>query len=67
MKASTIAQTLLGLSATASAAQLNLDLTSESSIKDTASTLAYGLMKYYNGNQTGGIPGLLPGPYYSHR
>lgn len=21
-------------------------------------------MKYYNGNQTGGIPGLLPGPYY---
>ncbi|KAM3505553.1 hypothetical protein MY10362_002875 [Beauveria mimosiformis] len=64
MKPSTIAQTLLGLSATASAAQLNLDLTSESSIKDTASTLAYGLMKYYNGNQTGGIPGLLPGPYY---
>jgi mannan endo-1,6-alpha-mannosidase len=21
-------------------------------------------MRYYNGNQTGGIPGLLPGPYY---
>ncbi|KAM3502650.1 hypothetical protein MY11210_008998 [Beauveria gryllotalpidicola] len=43
---------------------LQLDLSSKSSIKDTASTIAYGLVKYYNGNLTGGIPGLLPGPYY---
>ncbi|OAA77144.1 Mannan endo-1,6-alpha-mannosidase [Akanthomyces lecanii RCEF 1005] len=43
---------------------LELDLSSKTSIKDTASTIAYGLVKYYNGNLTGGIPGLLPGPYY---
>ncbi|KAK8212915.1 hypothetical protein M8818_003080 [Zalaria obscura] len=47
---------------TAVALQLNLD--SQDSIKQAASTVAYGMMKYYNGNQTGGIPGLLPGPYY---
>ncbi|KAJ2971170.1 hypothetical protein NQ176_g7827 [Zarea fungicola] len=62
MKPSTIASSLLGLSATALA--LQVDLTSDSSIKSTASTIAFGLMKYYNGNVTGGIPGLLPGPYY---
>ncbi|KAG9995958.1 mannan endo-1,6-alpha-mannosidase, partial [Aureobasidium melanogenum] len=26
--------------------------------------IAFGMMKFYNGNVTGGIPGLLPGPYY---
>ncbi|KAJ6439271.1 hypothetical protein O9K51_07156 [Purpureocillium lavendulum] len=27
-----------------------------------ASTLAHDLLQYYHGNETGGIPGLLPGP-----
>lgn len=34
------------------------------SIKRAARTCADGMMSFYNGNQTGGIPGLLPGPYY---
>ena len=34
------------------------------SIKSAASTVAYGMMKYYNGNQTGQSIGLLPDPYY---
>lgn len=46
------------------AASLREALTSADSIKSAASTVAYGMMKYYAGNQTGGIPGLLPGPYY---
>ncbi|THW49650.1 mannan endo-1,6-alpha-mannosidase [Aureobasidium pullulans] len=45
-------------------AALTVDLSSEESIKTAASTVAHGMMRYYNGNQTGGIPGLLPGPYY---
>ncbi|KAL0944716.1 mannan endo-1,6-alpha-mannosidase DCW1-like protein [Colletotrichum truncatum] len=31
-------------------------------ILTSASTLAYDLMKFYKGNQTGEIPGILPGP-----
>lgn len=34
------------------------------SIKSAARTLAYDMMIYYTGNQTGGIPGNLPPPYY---
>jgi hypothetical protein len=34
------------------------------SIKDAAAQAAYGMMKYYTGNLTGQIPGLLPQPYY---
>lgn len=34
------------------------------SIKDGAATIAYGLMKYYTGNNTGDVPGNLPDPYY---
>lgn len=33
------------------------------SIKAGASTIAYGLVKYYNGNETGQVPGELPQPY----
>lgn len=31
-------------------------------IKESARTLAYDLMLFYKGNQTGEIPGILPGP-----
>ncbi|PQE22414.1 putative mannan endo-16-alpha-mannosidase DCW1 precursor protein [Rutstroemia sp. NJR-2017a BVV2] len=33
-------------------------------IKSAASTVAYGMMKYYTGNNTGDVPGNLPDPYY---
>jgi mannan endo-1,6-alpha-mannosidase len=32
------------------------------SIKSAASTLAYDMMTYYHGNESGGTPGLLDGP-----
>ena len=34
------------------------------SIKQAASTIAYGMMSIYTGNQTGGTPGNLPQPYF---
>ena len=34
------------------------------SIKQAASTIAYDMMTYYTGNQTGQPVGLLPSPYY---
>ncbi len=45
-------------------AAITLDLTSADSIKKAASTVAYDLMKYYTGNNTGDVPGNLPNPYY---
>jgi mannan endo-1,6-alpha-mannosidase len=41
---------------------LDLNLDSMDSIKSVTSTLAYDMMTYYSGNQSGQIPGLLPGP-----
>ncbi|CZR64307.1 probable mannan endo-1,6-alpha-mannosidase DCW1 precursor [Phialocephala subalpina] len=43
---------------------ISLDITSQASIKSAASTVAYGMMKYYTGNNTGDNPGNLPSPYY---
>lgn len=34
------------------------------SLKSAASTIASGMVTYYNGNETGTIPGVLPTPYY---
>jgi mannan endo-1,6-alpha-mannosidase len=34
------------------------------SIKSAAGTVAYGMMSYYKGNESGQTPGLLPEPYY---
>jgi hypothetical protein len=34
------------------------------SIKSAARTIAFDMMSYYIGNNTGNIPGNLPGPYY---
>lgn len=31
---------------------------------EAASTIAFGLMKYYTGNNTGDVPGNLPDPYF---
>ncbi|TVY59637.1 Mannan endo-1,6-alpha-mannosidase DCW1 [Lachnellula suecica] len=41
---------------------IDLDLTDATSIKNAAATIAYDMMKYYNGNQTGNTIGVLPGP-----
>lgn len=43
---------------------VSLEVSSASSIKAASSEVAYGLMKYYSGNVTGGVPGNLPSPYY---
>jgi len=42
----------------------DLDVKSDDSIKSTASSIASVLVGYYNGNETGETPGLLPEPYY---
>ncbi|KAI0515476.1 glycoside hydrolase family 76 protein [Xylaria bambusicola] len=43
---------------------LQVDFTNDDSIKQAASTVAYGLLKYYTGNNTGDTPGNLPDPYF---
>ncbi|KAF2097840.1 mannan endo-1,6-alpha-mannosidase [Rhizodiscina lignyota] len=43
---------------------IDLDLNSTDSIKQAASTAAYGLVKWYTGNNTGDVPGNLPAPYF---
>ncbi|OIW29599.1 cell wall glycosyl hydrolase [Coniochaeta ligniaria NRRL 30616] len=43
---------------------IDLTLGNEASVKSAASTIAFGLMKYYTGNRTGDVPGNLPDPYF---
>ncbi|CCD43285.1 hypothetical protein ACHAPC_007867 [Botrytis cinerea] len=43
---------------------ITLDLSSDESIKTAASDVAYDMMKYYTGNNTGDVAGNLPDPYY---
>ncbi|KIW21448.1 hypothetical protein PV08_02028 [Exophiala spinifera] len=45
----------------AAAAAITLDINSRSSIASAAGTAAYNMMTYYTGNQTGQVPGDLPG------
>ena len=52
------------LLAAGSSQAVTLDISSSDSIKSAASTIAHSMMTFYHGNQTGGIPGLLPEPYY---
>lgn len=37
-------------------------ITTSDAIRSSAKTLAYDLMKFYHGNESGQIPGVLPGP-----
>lgn len=47
------------------ATTLELDLNDPNSIKNAAKSAAQGMMKWYTDDtMVGGIPGLLPGPYY---
>ena len=55
---------LLGKARNASPSSIADALIFLDSIKSAAATVAYGMMKYYNGNQTGMPVGLLPDPYY---
>ncbi|KAL2152457.1 hypothetical protein VTH82DRAFT_5641 [Thermothelomyces myriococcoides] len=43
---------------------IDLVLEDEDSVKSAASTIAFGLVKYYTGNNTGDTPGNLPDPYF---
>jgi len=43
---------------------IELDVESPDSIKSAAATVAYGMVSYYTGNNTGDVPGNLPSPYY---
>jgi mannan endo-1,6-alpha-mannosidase len=43
---------------------INIDIQSPDSIKQAASTAAYDMMSYYTSNQTGQIPGKLPGTWW---
>lgn len=45
-------------------ASLSLNPDDTESIKTAAATIAYGMMSYYTGNNTGDNPGNLPDPYY---
>jgi mannan endo-1,6-alpha-mannosidase len=56
--------TLCVLAGQAADAAISLDLTSKDSIKSAASTIAFDLMSYYTGNNTGDVPGNLPDPYF---
>lgn len=56
--------TLCVLAGQGAEAAITLDLTSKDSIKRVASTVAFDMMSYYTGNNTGDVPGNLPEPYY---
>lgn len=57
-RAALVATTLLG--ATANAQYYKIGNTAQ--IKESARTLAYDMMLFYHGNESGQIPGILPGP-----
>ncbi|KAF2166123.1 glycoside hydrolase family 76 protein [Zasmidium cellare ATCC 36951] len=62
MRSTTFFASILFVARWALAIDLNLD--DPESIKRAARTAADGMMQWYDGNKTGGIPGLLPGPFY---
>ncbi|KAF3014054.1 hydrolase 76 protein [Neopestalotiopsis sp. 37M] len=43
---------------------VDIEWNDNTSIKDGAAQIAYGLLQYYTGNNTGDVPGNLPDPYY---
>ncbi|KAJ5691762.1 Mannan endo-1-6-alpha-mannosidase DCW1 [Penicillium macrosclerotiorum] len=45
-------------------ATIDLDISDEQSLKDAASTTAYGMMTYYKGNETGHIPGAFASKWW---
>ncbi|KAK4223480.1 glycoside hydrolase [Podospora fimiseda] len=60
--------TLLATTSMVSSAQaVYYKIGTDAEIKESARTLAYDLMLQYKGNQTGEIPGILPGPPTEHK
>ncbi|KAF4582257.1 Mannan endo-1,6-alpha-mannosidase [Ophiocordyceps camponoti-floridani] len=59
---SVCAAALLSVVGLVSAQQSQFSVQSEDAIKRTASTIAWDMLQYYKGNQTGQTPGILPGP-----
>ncbi|BDD54425.1 hypothetical protein MAP00_000044 [Monascus purpureus] len=56
---------LLAMLLAGKAAQaINVDINSEQSIKDAASTVTWGMMTYYHGNESGQIPGAFPDKWW---
>jgi len=55
---------LLSLAAGSLVQGIDVTFTSASSIKSASAALAKNLMGRYNGSDPGGIPGILPAPYY---
>lgn len=62
MRLSLLTITTLALAHSTTALTISAD--DSNGIKEAAKTVAYGMMKYYNGNETGMIPGELVNPYY---
>ncbi|KAF6833181.1 glycosyl hydrolase family 76 [Colletotrichum plurivorum] len=60
----TLSSIAAGMSLAAAVNALDVTWSDDESIKSAASTAAYGLVKYYTGNNTGDVPGNLPDPYY---
>ncbi|KAI1372591.1 glycoside hydrolase family 76 protein [Hypoxylon crocopeplum] len=53
---------MLWLAPAAVLGALEVDLNSTDSIRNAAKQVAYDLMTYYHGNESGHVPGILPGP-----
>lgn len=53
---------LLSVADMAVAQQSPFSISSTSDIKKTASTVAWDMLQYYHGNESGQTPGILPGP-----
>ncbi|KAL6849484.1 mannan endo-1 [Amphichorda felina] len=56
---------LVGLGVLVSTAtSIEVDVEDKESVKAAAATAAFGLVRFYSGNETGDVPGNLPDPYY---
>ncbi|KAK3296807.1 glycoside hydrolase family 76 protein [Chaetomium fimeti] len=57
-----LARLVMGALAGAGAVNAAYSIASDADIKRTASDVAWDLLQYYKGNETGQTPGILPGP-----
>jgi len=66
MKFTTTASGAIGalMLSASSVRAIDLDITSNDSIKKAASTIAAGMVKWYTGYRPGDVPGNLPDPYF---
>lgn len=52
---------MLCLPSSVTAQNMQVDFTNMDSLHNAASTIAFNMMSYYNGNQSGQAPGMFPG------